>query len=181
MACCKGRAQGARQNGEHRLVSSGRTMLRLVCCLNVGVARTWRSWRTRAPVCCNAEDGERSARSSRRSSDLAPLPLSQEERKEPSLGRCVCIWGGDRGLYVALPLDPLIPAPCRLLWEGGIGLLVIKWSCIYPVLHRIPIEGCQDLTLETCELLQPIKTERRVLGLFRSSAPLIPQVPKSSI
>lgn len=118
MACCKGRAQRARQNGEHCLVSSGRTMLWLVCCLIVGVARTWRSWRTRAPVCCNAEDGERSVRSSRKSSDLAPLPLPQEERKEPSLVRCVCIWGGGQGSVCCFAFGSFNPSPMLLIVGG---------------------------------------------------------------
>lgn len=94
----------------------------------------------------------------------------------------VCAFGaGDQGLFVALPLDPLISAPCPSLWKGGIGLSVIKWSYMYPAFHRIPMEGWQDLTWEMCELLQPIKTRWRILGLCLSSVHLISQAPKSSI
>lgn len=46
--------------------------------------------------------------------------------------------------------------------------LTFTWSCT-----RIPGEGCQDLTSETYELLQPIKTGWRILGLFLSSVHLI--------
>lgn len=63
-------------------------------------------------------------------------PYSGRVEGDSHLG-CVCTFRvGDRGLFAISPLDPLIPAPHPLLWKGGIGLSVIKWSYIFQFCTR---------------------------------------------
>lgn len=62
--------------------------------------------------------------------------LLRKSRRRQPLGRCCAFSVGDRGLFAASPLDPLIPAPHPLLWKGGIGLSVIKWSYIFQFCTR---------------------------------------------
>lgn len=83
------------------------------------------------------------------------------------------------GMGVTLILWLLVINPSRMFFitEGEIRLSEINWPCIGLVLDKDSIEGCRDLTLETC---RPYKRARRI-GVLFSPVHLTTQAAESSI
>lgn len=115
---------GTMQIGKHCSVSWGKTMLWLVCCLNVIVGRIPGSWRTR-DICLLWLWGWREVYGKLLRDLCSDSPaLPSERKKGASHMGDGCVFGeGDGGPFVALPLDPFVEAPCPLLWKGRIDCL----------------------------------------------------------
>lgn len=117
MACCEGRAWGARQISKHCSVSWGKTMLWCVCYLNVRVARIARSWRTRDMFDVTLRM-ERVLQGAPQGALLwSPCLFFRKKGRSQPLTRSVYIWGRGEGSVCCFTFGSINPSTMPLIVE----------------------------------------------------------------